>query len=443
MVNRGNRQVVITGAGLVSPLGNSPTGLLEALSAGSSGVAEMNGVPSEHPSIKYAAEARDFSGHIDDFGPLDKAQKKTIRKGLKVMCREIQMGVATAQMALADAGIELGQLASERSGVVFGSDYMMTRPEEFIEGIRSCMEGVEEFDFDRWGDVGLPKVTPLWLLKYLPNMPASHIAIYNDLRGPSNSITHREASSNLSLAEAYCTIVRGSADLMIAGATGTRVHPIRALHMAIQEEIASGGGDPTGLSRPFEASRTGLVMGEGAGAVVLELLEHARARDAKILGEVIGYGSSSVLDRHSVADCGQALLNAIRLSLRSAGLAPEQVGHVNAHGLSTRKCDCEEAQAIAAVFGDRTSAVPVVAAKGHFGNLGAGSGTIELIASLMAMERGTLFPVLNYETPDPECPIAVVNKDGEVPTGDSCLNLNVTPQGQAAALLVRKFRPAA
>jgi 3-oxoacyl-[acyl-carrier-protein] synthase II len=442
MINRGKRQVVITGAGLVSPLGNSATGLLEALSSGTSGVSEVEGAPPEHASIKYAAAARDFSGHINDFGPLDTAQKKTIRKGLKVMCREIQMGVAAAQLALSNAGIEAGQLQPERSGVVFGSDYMLTRPEEYVEGIRNCMDGEKAFDFNRWGDEGLPKVTPLWLLKYLPNMPASHIAIYNDLRGPSNSITHREASSNLSLAEAFCTIVRGSADLMIAGATGTRVHPIRALHMAMQEEVALGD-DPSRLSRPFDANRSGLVMGEGSGAVVLEWIEHARARNALILGEVIGYASSSVLDRHSSADRKQALLNVIRLSLRSAGVAPDQLGHINAHGLSTRRCDAEEAQAITAVFGDRDTPIPVVAAKGHFGNLGAGSGTIELIASLMAMQRGTLFPVLNYETPDPECPIAVVAQDGQVPTGDSCLNLNVTPQGQAAALLVRKFAPSA
>ena len=159
--------------------------------------------------VHVAAEARQFSGEIEDFGPLEKEQKKQIRKALRVMCRECQMGVAVAQLALTDAAIQVGKIDPERIGISFGTDYMLSVPEEFNEGIRQCLSGEGKFEFPRWGLEGLPKMSPLWLLKYLPNMPASHVAIFNDLRGPSNSLTLREAGSNLAVGEAYQIIRRG------------------------------------------------------------------------------------------------------------------------------------------------------------------------------------------------------------------------------------------
>ena len=283
----------------------------------------------------------------------------------------------------------------------------------------------------------MSQVTPLWLLKYLPNMPASHIAIYNDLRGPSNSITMREASSNLSVAEAYCTIQRGAADVMLAGATGTRLHAMRRIHITTQEQLGNGYADPTRVSRPFDLNRTGLVLGEGAGAVILEERERAAARGANIYGEVVGYGSSFVPPRDSSGNIAQALQQAIEMACRSSDMKPEEIGHIHAHGLSTHSSDREEAQGIQAVFGEDNSTPPVVAAKSHFGNLGAGSGTVELIASLAAIRQQKLFPVLNYETPDPACALSIVSHDDVVDAGTSVLNLNFTPQGQASALLVK------
>jgi 3-oxoacyl-[acyl-carrier-protein] synthase II len=291
------------------------------------------------------------------------------------------------------------------------------------------------FHFSQWAERGLPKVAPLWLLKYLPNMPASHIAIYNDLRGPNNSITLREASANLAVAEAYCTIARGSADIMLAGATGTRIHPIRTIHVALQEQLAVNGGDPARVCRPFDLNRRGLVLGEGAGALVLEGLASARARDATILGEVVGYGSSTRVEPNGVGAGDVAVENALRQALRTSGLTPPQVGHVHAHGAATRKGDCEEAQALRRVFGDHVP--PVTAAKSFFGNLGAGSGLVELIASLLAFQHRSLFPILNYETPDPECPIRAA-RAGDAP-GDSFVNVNYTPQAQASAVVLKQF----
>ncbi|MCH5376150.1 MAG: beta-ketoacyl-[acyl-carrier-protein] synthase family protein, partial [Planctomycetes bacterium] len=420
------RRVVITGVGLVSPLGNSKQALWEALRNGRSGVGPIQCLPAGALPIRCAAEAREFSGKIEDFGELASDQKRTIRKGLKVMCREIQMGVAAAQLALQDAGLKTGVYDVDRTGAVYGSDYIMTEPEEFTEGVRSCLTEERQFDFSRWAVDGLPKVTPLWLLKYLPNMPASHIAIYNDLRGPNNSVTLREASSNLAVSEAYCTIVRGNADIMLAGATGTRLHPLRTVHVTMQEEVAAGDGPPEQVSRPFDLNRRGMVLGEGAGAIVLEELRSAESRGVEILGEVVGYGSSAVMNRDGKGDIKQALSNVIVQVLRKAGVNPQNVGHIHAHGLSTRLDDAHEAAALNGIFGTEGRCVPVTAAKSYMGNLGAAGGLVELIASLLAMQHGQLFPVLNFETPDPDCPITVV-RDGDTLPGDSFLNLSVTP----------------
>jgi 3-oxoacyl-[acyl-carrier-protein] synthase II len=179
------------------------------------------------------------------------------------------------------------------------------------------------------------------------------------------------------------------------------------------------------------------VLGEGAGVVVLESLESAKARGAKIYGEVIGAGSSTVVDRKMVARRDTALVNAMRSTLRDAQATPDDVGHVQAHGLGTRTCDLDESRAINAVLGERKSPVPVTALKSYTGTMGAGSGMVELIAGLLSLEHQTLYPVLNYETPDPDCQVNVV-RDHNTPAGDSFLNLCVTPQGQASCVMVRK-----
>jgi len=433
-----SRRVVITGIGLVSPLGNTPEKLWAALARGESGVRELTSIPAEAFPTRFGAEARDFTGAIEDFGPLDKAKARNIKKNLKAMCREMQFGIAVAQLALAQARFPLDSADLDRVGCVYGADYMLTVPQEFTAGIRSCLDEQGRFDFSQWGEKGRPQVEPLWLLKYLPNLPASHISIFNELRGPNNSLTMREAASNLAIAESYCTIVRGHADAMLAGATGTQVHPARTIHVVTQEEIAIDGDDPTRLSRPFDKSRSGAVIGEGAAAILLEELSAAQSRGAAILGEVIGFGSSAVSDRRGIAQYQTAFANVLEQALSSARLTPDEVGHISAHGLSTRRCDAEEAQAINSVFAKRKRPVPVVAAKSYFGNLGAAGGMVELIASLLTLEHGRLYRTLNYETPDPECPVHVIVTD-DVPPGDTFINLSITPQGQASAVAVRRF----
>ncbi len=423
--------------GQISPLGNTKAALWEALVAGRSGVQKYESVPTVNLPMSFAAEARCFTGDVEDFGPLDKEQKKAIRKALKVMCREIQMGVAAAQLAIYDGKLRPDSYSSERAGCVYGADYMLTLPEEFNAGIEKCRDAEGRFVYERWATDGMPQLSPLWLLKYLPNMPASHVAIFNDLRGPNNSITLREAASNLAVGEAFRTITRGHADLMIAGATGTRVHPMKAVHAIQTEQLATNGVEPTRASRPFDLNRKGMVLGEGAAAVVIEELEHARNRGATIYGEIIGHASSQATSRNFVALRERALANVIRMALADADAKIDDVGHIHAHGLGTQSCDREEAAAIRQVFGSRADTLPVTAAKSYFGNLGAASGLVELIASVLALDDGALFPILNYETADPDCPILAA-KAG-MSAGQSVLNLSVTPQGQASAILVRRF----
>jgi 3-oxoacyl-[acyl-carrier-protein] synthase II len=377
------------------------------------------------------------------------------------------MAVAAAQLAIADAGFAEKPMDPEASGVVLGSDYMLTMPEDYQAGMKTCAPA-GDFEFTRWGKEGLGDMAPLWMLKYLPNMPASHIAIYNDLRGPNNSLTMREAAGNLAIGEAFRTIQRGHAKLMVAGATGTRILPMQAIHALQTEQMAGAvaglseagtvaglseagpsagslsnaglsgagyNGDPTKASRPFDKNRTGMVAGEGAGMIVLEELESAKARGATIYAEVLGLGSSNVADSKLNGKCDVALTRAMKSALRDAGKTPADVGHINAHGLSTTERDADEARAIREVFGPAADTVPVVALKSYFGNLGAGSAVVELIASVLALRENKLPRTLNYNTPDPACALAVTSTDTTSP-GRSFLNLSVTPQGQAAVLYV-------
>ena len=431
------RRVVVTGMGIVSPLGLSLDELWEGLVSGRSAVGPIESFACDQLPLRQAAEARCFTGEIDNFGPLDGERKKAIRKGLKVMCRESQMAVAAAQRALHDCGAASTHHQPERFGCSFGADYMLSLPEDFTASVARCRGADGRFEFSRWASEGMPQITPLWLLKYLPNMPASHIAIYNDLRGPSNSLTLREASGHLAVGEALVTIRRGAADAMLAGATGTRVHPMKTVHALQSEQVALGTGDPARWSRPFDKGRQGMVLGEGAAVLVLEELSHARARGARIYGEVVGHAARCGTDKAGVGLRRRVTAQAVGRALESADAGAEDVGHVHAHGASTVLGDRAEAAALGDVLGDAVGRVPTVAAKANFGNLGGGSGLVECVASLLAMQRGELFPLLNYEEADPECPVRAARRGD--PAGNLFVSVAVTPQGQAGALAFRRW----
>ncbi|HMO14649.1 MAG TPA: beta-ketoacyl-[acyl-carrier-protein] synthase family protein [Pirellulaceae bacterium] len=428
-------RVVITGMGQISPLGIGLQELWDALSQGRSGIATLQRIPHDVLPTSVGGEARSFTGDVSQFGTLDKAATRAIRKGLKLMCREIEMGVAAAQWAMSDAGLVAGTYDAERIGCVFGCDYTMTLPEEFSDAMHHCSSG-GKLQFERWGQEGLSKVDPLWLLKYLPNMPASHVAIYNDLRGPSNSLTLRESSANLAVAEAFTTLQRNIADTIVCCSTGSRIHPLRSVHTALQEQLAQATGAPEASHRPFDVDRNGMVIGEGAGAIVLETEASARARGVEILAEVVGYASSTVADQNGVANYEQAFVNVIEMALKSANMLPGEIGHIHAHGLATVQCDRDEARAIWRCFGEDQ---PVTtAAKSYMGNLGAGSGLVEIISSVLAIRQKQLFAVLNCENQDPECPIRIAKLNDD--PGSAFINLNITPQGQASAVIIRAYQ---
>lgn len=440
MTDISSQRVAITGLGLVSPIGSDLDRVWDSLTHGTSGITAIDSLPTNSLPIQSGGQVKDFTGAIENYGELTKPLQRAIKKNVKVMCREIEMGVAAAQKALAHSGLGADR-DPERCGCLFGCDYILTRPEEFADGVRNARQADSgRFDTSDWPELGLHKVNPLWLLKYLPNMPNSHVSIYNDFRGPNNSITVREASSNLSLAEAASIIQRGAADVMLVGATGTRIHPLRTAHVALIEDLASQQSDPTYMSRPFDSTSDGMVLGEGAGALLLESYDHAQRRGAKIWGEIVGYGSSMVGPATSAAQNAaprdylrQAIRLALQAGVKSAGDRLPETWHLHAHGLSSPAADAAEAGAIADILSDFPH-VPVVAAKSLFGNLGAGSAAVELICSLLALEHDQLFPIKNLNQPAPY----VKWKTGQAgqSAGRGVVHSSFTLQGQASSIVI-------
>ena len=426
------KRVVITGVGVFSPIGIGADVFWQALAAGKSGI---------HPidRLSYTALPENVGGEVKDFteSSAKKVYLKQQRKSVKVMCREIQLGVASATLAMEHSGLDLEQIDHGRLGVDFGANQMFSPPEVLKDGCVACVEGADrQFNFERWGTSGLGGMEPLCLLKYLPNMPACHIGIAADAQGPNNSLTHSEASGNLAMGEALRIIMRGGADMMIAGSTGTRLHPVKCMHAAFWDELAHVDDEPEKWCRPFDLHRTGQVVGEGACSFIFEEESHAESRSATVLGTVLGAGSSCVVDRQGRAGIRQALTNAMRAAISDADLSPADVGHINAHGLGTKQGDIDEAAAIQDVFDEHAATVPVAALKSCLGNSGAGSGTLELAGSLLALKHGVVPAGLNYDSPDPACPLNVVHTEPLAVANKVVLNINVTSQGQASALVV-------
>ncbi|MDO5553721.1 MAG: beta-ketoacyl synthase N-terminal-like domain-containing protein [Planctomycetia bacterium] len=435
------RRVVITGLGVISALGMEPSELWSACQSGRSGVRAVDSSESIR-ALPFAAPVDAFTGKIEDFGTLSDTIKKVIRKGIKLMSREIQMAVAAAQRTLAHSGAGSDAFCSERVGVSFASDYIITTPDEILEAVRHCIRD-GSFDFSQWRNEGLARMTPLWQLKFLPNMPASHICIYNQFRGHCNAMTNREASIGAVLAESLEVIASGRADVMLTGATGSRLLPFKLIHAIQMNDLASPDRVPEEASRPFDQDRSGMVLGEGAGAVLLEELDHAKLRGAKIYGEVTGAAhcmvaqpkSGSILPQGRVRE---ALAKAITRLLERTGVRPEEIGFIDSCGLSSPALDIEEALAIRDALGDQADRLPVTGLKGHLGNPGAGSGAIELVAALCALENNALYPILNNEKDDPNCPIRPVREFG-IPSGNQFLKLAFNHFGQASAILMRRY----
>jgi 3-oxoacyl-[acyl-carrier-protein] synthase II len=421
-----SRRAVITGLGIVSPIGLDVASFWQALSRGQSGVRWITSFDAAGLPVRLA-------GQIVGFDAKNYLDKKD-RKSLKVMSRSIQLAVAAAQLALDDGRVDKAQLDPTRFGVSFGAGLIASELEEL--GVASqlsanCQPGV--VDLEKWGADGLPCMPPLWMLKYLPNMLACHVSILHNAQGPNNTITENDVASLLALGEAFRILGRGGADFFLVGGADSKINPLSMVRHSLFVPLSRRSDAPEKACRPFDRHRDGIVLGEGAGVLVLEEREHARRRGARVYAEVVGFGAAFDRDRS-----GAGLARAIRTALGEAGIGPGDVDHVNAQGFGAVESDAWEARGLQMVFGDCNPPVPVFAAKSYFGSLGAGSGTTELAASLLALGHGTLPPTLNYETPDPKCPIPVTAGGPRPVTRPHVLKVSFTEMGQCAAVVCRK-----
>lgn len=415
------QEVVITGVGVVAPNGVGVEDFWQALVAGRSGVALRDRFEDVDLPHRIGAAVKDF---------LPKKYIKQ-RKSLKIMCGPIQFGCAAAAMAFEQANFEAGYLAADRVGTVFGTETFFADPHEVADVFRKCTVD-KEYQHERWGAAALREIQPLWMLKYLPNMAASHISIATDARGPSNSICQGEVSGLLSLIEAADLIQRGAVDAVVTGGTGSQMTLTATLYRGVHL-LSKRIDDPTQASRPFDRDRDGMVVGEGAGAIVLESRERAEKRGATILAKIGGWSRGF----HQVDKEGftEDLEYHFRSAVQRANKSTDDIGLVNAHAAGQVDEDRFEANAIANVFKD----TPVVAYKSLFGNLGPGTSMVELIASVLSIKNQIVPPTINCPNVSPDCPINVFNGDQEAPASiDSVLKSSYSASGQIASVVVEK-----
>ena len=419
MAGKYTSRVVITGVGVISPVGIGNDSFWGNLVAGRSGIGPIESVPATSLPCKLAAEIRDFD-------PLQHVYQK---KFLKVMSRDIQLGVSAASLAMKDAQLTAGDIDPTRLGVEFGAGHISFTPEELAEAAKDFATTGTTEGYTRWGDDTLGKIAPLWLLRQLPNMPACHVAIEHDAKGPNNTITSAEASPLLALQEAMRCINRGQADAMIVGACSSNIHPVDIARISLYEDLA------TENCRPFDRDRDGTIVGEGSAVFVVERYEHAVARGANIYCEVVGVGAGCD-GRQDTKSGGRGLVTAMKNAFAGTDATPAQMGHINAHGKSTRFDDYVEARAYHDSMGLAAETIPVTALKSYFGNFDAASGAVELAGSVLALRNRMLPATLNYRNPDPLCRINVVREPIKL-NSPLAMSVNRTAMGQSAAAILR------
>ncbi|MEW4488380.1 beta-ketoacyl-[acyl-carrier-protein] synthase family protein [Thalassoglobus sp. JC818] len=425
------RRVVVTGIGVVSPIGIGRENFWTALNASQSGIGM---VESEDRHVAFHG----VGGEIPEFN--EKSLKKEYftekdqKKSIKVMCREVQMGAAAALMALRDSGIDMDSIDHSRIGVEYGANLMYYPPDSLADACKKCVSEDGEFDYREWGGTGLGAMEPLWMLKYLPNMPACHIGIFTDSQGPNNSVTIDEASAGVAMTEALNILERGAAEVMIVGGTGTRLHPVKTLHARLLDELGYDEANISASCKPFDRNRNGQVVAESAGCLILEEEEHALARGATIYGRFLAGASSCVARPDGTADTRQAVTNSLNSAMRRGQVQPSDLGHVNAHGLGTVRDDQTEAASYREMFGDHE--MPVTSLKGYFGNSGAASGFLEVAASLLALNQGVIPQTLNCSEPDDSLGIQVVSGEHQPTQNKLFANVNFTSLGQASAVIL-------
>ncbi len=409
-------RVVITGMGAVTSLGAGVEVLWEALLAGRSGVGRLQRLDAAGCSSQIGAE-------ILDFDPTRWLPRKEIRH----MDRFSQFGGVAALMAVERSGLDLDRCDRNRVGITFGTG--IGGMETFVEQFQILLEK------------GPDRVSPFFVPKMIANMAAGQLAILLGARGPNETLVTACASSANAIGDAYRLIQRGDADVMITGGAEAVFTRLTFAGFCAMRALSTRNDEPERASRPFDKGRDGFVLGEGAGMVVLERLDHALARGARVHGELIGYGlTADAYDVVHPAPGGEGAARAMQAALADAGLAPSAIDYVNAHATSTPAGDREECHALATVFGDHLRAMPVSSTKSVTGHLLGAAGAIELIASAMAVQTGWLPPTINFEEPDPECAVdCVPNTPRRAPGARIALSNSFGFGGQNACLVVRRW----
>jgi 3-oxoacyl-[acyl-carrier-protein] synthase II len=419
------RRAVFTGLGVLSPVGSDPDTFFDALCDRKSGIRRLT-------FADPSALRCQVGGEIADFNPKKILTNKDHIRSLKLMARTVQMGLVAAHIAFRNAGLEVGKIDPNRAGVEFGAGMVASELDDIGRAARVSLTGPEgPVSLTAWGEYGLKEIPPLWMLKYLPNMPSCHTSITLDLRGPSNTITQSDAASLMAMGEAYRILQRNVTDVMVVGGTESKMNPLSQTRHNIFQQLSRRNAEPERAHRPFDRDRDGSVLGEAAAAFILEDLDHARKRGAKILAELASFACG--FDR---ARDGVMMAKVIRTALQRAGVRTDDVDHVNAQGLATESSDRWEAKAIHDVFGPK---VPVWSSKANIGSSGAAASAVEVLGSVMALSRGQLPPTLNCEQIDPQCPINVHVAGGRQVTKPYAVKLSFTDKGQVGVAVLKRW----
>ena len=408
--------MVVTGTGVVSPIGVGRQAFWDAL------MQQRSGISVREPFTELDSPLR-LAGAIRQFDPRQHIKN---RKALKVMCREIQTGCAAANLAVAESQLDLTQVDPNRLGVISGAETYFCNPADLTDVYKRYL-GQGEIDLGMWIEAAVRDVEPLWMLKYLPNMVSCQIGIALDARGPNNTIVQGDASGLLAIMEAAELIRRGLADIMITGSSGAKMNLVSMLYHGLAEMCRSVE-DPAEASKPFDLHRRGLIAGEGAGMIVLESLTHARRRGANILAKIASVASTCCT---AVSDMQSAIQRSITTAMQKSGFS--HVDHAMAHAQGVPE-DRVEAQAIH----EALDSTPVTALKSYYGNLGVGSGSLDLIASVLSLQEGLVPVTLNYQHADPACPVNVVHTEARQQQQHHSIILSQSTTGQATAILLSK-----
>lgn len=423
------RRVVVTGIGMVTPMGSDVETVWKRLLNGESGIGYISLFDASNFPTKISAEVRDWD--LSDVGenPED----------WKYQGRHTHFAVGAAKKAVADSGLDLDRIDPTRFGVYTGSGEGQQDFNRFTQMMVAALTD-DGLDIGKFIKTGLEILHPTVELEQEPNMPAGHLASLFNAQGPNVNCLTACAASSQAVGEAVEIIRRGEADVMLSGGTHTMIHPFGVTGFNLLTALSTYDGPPHKSSRPFDRNRDGFVLGEGSGMLVLEELEHAKARGARIYGEISGYGSTA--DAFRITDThpeGRGAISCIRMALADAGLNIGDINYINAHGTSTSVNDKVETLAIKQTFGELAYKVPVSSTKSMMGHLIAAAGATELIICLLAIRDNVLPPTTNYETPDPDCDLDYVPNVARQARCDTALTNSFGFGGQNITLIAQRY----